>query len=359
MEQRALIAMSGGVDSSLAAKLMLDAGFSCIGCTMRLRAGDDAAEDPARACCTLEDAEAARGVAALLGIPFYVFNYRREFDEDVIQRFIRVYESGGTPNPCVDCNRCLKFGRLIRRAEELGCSWVATGHYARIEEQNGRFLLKKAADRTKDQTYFLACLTQEQLAHVKFPLGGLQKAQVRALAEDCGFRNARKPDSQDICFVPDGDYAAFMERYTGKTYPPGDFLLEDGTVVGRHRGAVRYTLGQRRGLNLAMGAPVYVCGKDMAENTVTVGPESALYSRSLRAEGMNWFPFDRLDAPMRVTAKTRYSQTEQAAVVRPLEDGSVLVEFDQPQRAVTPGQALALYDGELVVGGGTIVSAVK
>ena len=353
---RALIGMSGGVDSSLAAKLMRDRGFDCVGCTMKLF---DAEDGPDRPCCSLNDVEGARAVANRLGIPFYVFNFREEFRSQVIDRFIAAYEAGRTPNPCIDCNRHLKFGKLLRRAEELGCRWVVTGHYARVEEQNGRFLLKRAADPAKDQTYFLACLTQAQLAHVKFPLGDYTKAEVRELARQAGFVNAGKRDSQDICFVPGGDYAAVMEAYTGKTYPAGDYLDQSGNVVGRHRGAVRYTLGQRKGLDLALGTPVYVCAKDMERNTVTVGPDAALYSPGLRAEGMVWFPFDAPDGPLRCTVKTRHSQREAPATVRPLEDGGALVEFDAPQRAVTPGQAVVLYDGDIVLGGGTIGEAIS
>ena len=349
--------MSGGVDSSLAAKLMADAGFDCVGCTMKLFEAEDL-ETADRPCCSLNDVEDARAVAGALGIPFYVFNFREEFRSQVIDRFIASYEEGRTPNPCIDCNRYLKFGKLLRRAKELDCCWVVTGHYARVEERGGRFLLKRAADPAKDQTYFLACLTQEQLAHVRFPLGELTKDQVRRLARDAGFVNADKRDSQDICFVPDGDYAAVMEEYTGKTYPAGDYLDRDGRVVGRHRGAVRYTLGQRRGLDLALGEPVYVCAKDMEQNTVTVGPDSALYSPGLRAEGMIWYPFETPDGPLRCTVKTRHSQREAPATVRPLENGGALVEFDAPQRAVTPGQAVVLYDGDYVLGGGTIGSAI-
>ena len=254
----------------------------------------------------------------------------------------------------IDCNRRLKFGAMLQKAEALGCRWTATGHYARVEARNGRFLLQRAADPAKDQTYFLACLTQGQLARVKFPLGAYTKAEVRQLARQAGFANAGKRDSQDICFVPGGDYAAVMEAYTGKTYPGGDYLDQWGNVVGHHQGAVRYTLGQRKGLNLALGTPVYVFAKDMERNTVTVGPESALYSPGLRAEGMNWFPFEVPDGPLRCTVKTRHSQRETPATVRPLENGDALVEFDEPQRAVTPGQAVVLYSGELVLGGGTI-----
>ena len=355
--ERVIIGMSGGVDSSVAAYLMKKAGYECIGATMRLY--DSSTEEST--CCSLDDVEDARAVASRLGIRHYVFNFKDDFDRQVIQKFVTSYEQGLTPNPCIDCNRHLKFDRLLRRAQELGCNWVVSGHYAQIRQDpvSGRYLLYKAADRAKDQTYFLACLNQEQMAHILFPLGGLTKTQVRQIAQENGFVNARKRDSQDICFVPDGDYGAFLQRYTGKTYPEGDFLDLQGQVVGHHRGAACYTLGQRKGLGLAMGAPVYVCAKDMQRNTVTVGPGEALFSPALLAGDWNWYPFPTLTAPMRVTVKTRHSQFEQAATVYPEENGFARVEFDQPQRAVTPGQAVVLYDGDMVVGGGTITEALS
>ena len=355
--ERAIIGMSGGVDSSVAAYLMKKAGYECIGATMRLY--DSSTEEST--CCSLDDVEDAREVASRLGIRHYVFNFKDDFDRQVIQKFVTGYEQGLTPNPCIDCNCHLKFDRLLRRAQELGCNWVVSGHYAQIRQDpvSGRYLLYKAADRAKDQTYFLACLNQEQMAHIQFPLGGLTKTQVRQIAQENGFVNARKRDSQDICFVPDGDYGAFLQRYTGKTYPEGDFLDLQGQVVGHHRGAACYTLGQRKGLGLAMGAPVYVCAKDMQRNTVTVGPGEALFSPALLAGDWNWYPFPTLTAPMRVTVKTRHSQFEQAATVYPEENGFARVEFDQPQRAVTPGQAVVLYDGDMVVGGGTITEALS
>ena len=355
--ERAIIGMSGGVDSSVAAYLMKKAGYECIGATMRLY--DSSTEEST--CCSLDDVEDARAVASRLGIRHYVFNFKDDFDRQVIQKFVTGYEQGLTRNPCIDCNRHLKFDRLLRRAQELGCNWVVSGHYAQIRQDpvSGRYLLYKAADRAKDQTYFLACLNQEQMAHILFPLGGLTKTQVRQIAQENGFVNARKRDSQDICFVPDGDYGAFLQRYTGKTYPEGDFLDLQGQVVGHHRGAACYTLGQRKGLGLAMGAPVYVCAKDMQRNTVTVGPGEALFSPALLAGDWNWYPFPTLTAPMRVTVKTRHSQFEQPATVYPEENGFARVEFDQPQRAVTPGQAVVLYDGDMVVGGGTITEALS
>lgn len=355
MSEKALIAMSGGVDSSVAAYLTRQAGHDCIGAIMKLFHNEDAGIDCTRTCCSLEDVEDARGVARRLGIPFYVFNFSREFKAQVMDRFAAAYESGATPNPCIDCNRYLKFDRLLRRAMELGCGTVVTGHYARVEKREGRYLLKKALDESKDQSYVLYAMTQEQLAHVRFPLGELTKAEVRRFAEEQGFCNADKPDSQDICFVPDGDYAALLERYTGRAYPAGDFLDLEGRVIGRHCGAVRYTVGQRRGLGLSQGERVYVQGKDMEKNTVTVGPDQELYRRELLAGDMNWIAMDALTAPLRVKAKIRYRQVEQPATVYPEENGLNRIVFDAPQRAITPGQAVVLYDGDIVLGGGTVL----
>jgi len=357
--KKVLIGMSGGVDSSVAALLMKRAGFDCIGATMRLYDNRTLGQDPAGTCCSLDDVEDARSVARRLDIPFHVFNFRQDFEEKVIRQFIHCYEHGATPNPCIDCNRYLKFDRLLRRAMELGCDHVVSGHYARIlhHPETGRYLLYKAKDPAKDQSYFLACLDQYQLSHILFPLGELTKQEVRSIAEENGFINARKRDSQDICFVPDGDYAAFMARYTGKEYSPGNYLDLNGNVVGTHRGAVCYTLGQRKGLGLAMGEPVYVCAKDMEKNTVTVGPNQALFSAGLRAKDWNWYPFPALTQPMSVTAKIRHSQKDIPATVYPEAEGIARVEFETPQRAVTPGQAVVLYQDDLVIGGGTIVSS--
>ena len=350
---KALIGMSGGVDSSVAAWLTQAAGCECIGATMRLLP-----ENEDGSCCSIDDVEDARSVAFRLGIPFYAFNFSREFREKVMDPFVRCYQCGLTPNPCIVCNRYLKFDKFLHRATELGCDCIVTGHYARIAPVGDRLCLQKAVDEGKDQTYFLYSLTQEQLRRTRFPLGELTKAQVRQIAETQGFINARKKDSQDICFVPGGDYMAFLESYTGEKGIPGDFLDENGKVIGQHRGAAAYTIGQRKGLGLAMGTPVYVTGKDMAANTVTVGPNEALFHRALIAEDMNWMAFRELTEPIRCKAKARSRMAEQPATVFPLENGKCRVEFDDPQRAITPGQAVVLYDGDLVIGGGTIAEVV-
>lgn len=356
----ALIAMSGGVDSSVAAWLTLQQGLNGIGGTLRLFSNEVLPEEQDSSCCSLDDVEDARSVAFRLGMPFYVFNAAAQFREYVMDSFVRCYECGTTPNPCIDCNRHLKFGHLLQKALTLGCEYIVTGHYARIDRdrETGRYLLRKAVDATKDQTYFLACIDQEQLRHIRFPLGELTKAEVRKIAEEQGFINAKKRDSQDICFVPDGDYMNFLQRYTGKEYSPGDFLDASGKVVGTHRGAVAYTLGQRKGLGLAMGEPVYVCAKNMVNNTVTVGPNESLFRTTLRANNWTWFPFPHLTVPLRANAKARSRMTEQPATVYPEENGFCRVEFDEPQRAITPGQAIVLYDGDLVIGGGTITEVL-
>ena len=343
----ALIAMSGGVDSAVAAYLTQLEGLNCEGATMLLAPQELSPEEITRD---------ARSVAQRLGIPFHVVDFTQEFQEAVMDKFATCYECGLTPSPCIDCNRDIKFSAFLDWARDAGCDFIVTGHYAQVvyDPQLGRYLLKKAEDKAKDQSYFLYALTQDQLSRTRFPLGTLTKDRVREIAEAQGFVNARKRDSQDICFIPDGDYLSFLERYTGHSYAAGDFLDLEGKTVGQHRGAVAYTLGQRKGLGLAMGAPVYVCDKDMAANTVTVGPNEALYRTSLRAADWNWIAFPQPEALLRCMAKARSRMTEQPATVYPEENGVARVVFDQPQRALTPGQAVVLYDGDTVLGGGTV-----
>lgn len=352
-QEKAMIAMSGGVDSSVAAYLSLAQGLDCIGvtaqlCDRTLLGGAEPADNAAD----------ARSVAQRLGMEFMVLERTGLFCSQVVDDFVNAYREGLTPNPCIRCNKAIKFGSLLDAALAHGCRWIVTGHYARIrtDEKTGRSLLYKAADAAKDQSYFLAGLNQHQLSHTRFPLGELTKDQVRRIAQEQGFLNARKRDSQDVCFIPDGDYAEFIRRYTGVEFPSGAFLDLQGNEVGRHQGAIRYTLGQRKGLGLAMGTPVYVTGKDMASNTVTVGPNEALFTRELYAKDWNWIPFVSLTEPMAVSAKARSRHAGAPAIVYPHSDNTAQVVFDEPQRAITPGQAVVLYQGDMVVGSGTITA---
>ena len=342
--------MSGGVDSSVAAALMLEKGFQCVGVTLKLFNGESR-------CCSLADVNDARNVAFNLGIDHYVLNFTEEFDKQVIRHFVETYEQGATPNPCIECNRSIKFNLLLLRTRQLDFDILVTGHYARVTQDSvsGRFLLQKALDEKKDQSYVLYCLTQQQLQRASFPLGELSKQEVRKIAEERKFVNAAKGESQDICFVPNGDYGGFIEKYTGKTYPHGDIIDMEGRTIGRHRGIIRYTIGQRRGLGVAANTPVYVAAKSTADNTVTLGPDAALYSKSLNTCNINLIACEDLKKPMRVMVKTRYLQTAQSAVAEQTGDDSLYIEFDTPQRAIAPGQAAVMYDGDIVVGGGTIM----
>ena len=355
MTNKALIAMSGGVDSSVAAFLTKDMGYDATGITLKLFDNEDIGEKREKTCCSLDDIDDARRVCLKLGIPYYVYNFKDSFKENVIDRFIRAYENGTTPNPCIDCNRYLKFRRLYDRAALMGCDAIATGHYVRIERENGRYLLKKALDASKDQSYVLYMLTQEQLAHTQFPLGALRKAETRQLADSLGFFNARKPDSQDICFVPDGDYAAFIRRHTGKADAPGDFVDESGRILGRHKGIAHYTIGQRKGMGIPSNRPLYVKVIDSKSNQVVLSGNDALFSKQLTGENFKCITWEAPPRQFRCSAKIRYRQTEQPCEVTVEEDGSVQVLFDRPQRAITPGQAVVLYDGDTVLGGGTIL----
>lgn len=355
-EARALVAMSGGVDSSVAAYLVREAGLVGVGCTMKLYDNVDVGIPREHSCCSLDDVEDARAVAYRLGMQHYVFNFRDEFEKCVIANFIREYESGKTPNPCIDCNRFMKFGLLFDRAEILDCRYVVTGHYARIEKgPSGGFLLKKALDDTKDQSYVLYDMTQEQLAHTLLPLGGLRKTEVRGIAEREGFLNAGKPDSQDICFVPDGDYGKVIVERTGRAPLPGDFVDAAGRRLGTHRGIIYYTIGQRRGLGIASGEPLYVVKIRPETNEVVLGRDEELYSREAHIADVRWIAGAPPARRFRCHAKTRYRQQERAAELTVADDGSVTLLFDEPQRAITPGQAAVFYDGDIVLGGGKII----
>ena len=347
--------MSGGIDSSAVCMLLQEQGYDVVGMTLRM--WDLPAHFPTPGQTEPQHALEARELAERLGIPHHTLDIRKEFREEVVQSFIDEYMNGRTPNPCVMCNRYFKWKYLLSEADRLGCDFVATGHYARIEREGEKYVLKKALDETKDQSYVLYDLTQETLARVKFPLGSLRKTEAREIAAEAGLINARKHDSQDICFVPDGDYARFMEDFTGKHYPAGDFLDESGRVVGTHNGAVRYTIGQRKGLGISAETRLFVSGKNMAENTVTVGLESALFHSSLLADEWNWIAAPpAVGQPLPCTARTRYHQPERPATATLLPDGRVRVDFAAPQRAIAPGQAVVLYNGESVIGGGTILN---
>lgn len=358
MAHKVMVAMSGGVDSSVAAALLARQGFEVCGATLKLFSNKDVGfEASTRTCCSLADVQDARSVADALGFDHFVFNFGDRFKEEVIDRFASAYLSGATPNPCIDCNRYIKFDKLLERALFLNMDCVATGHYVRrdFDEKTGRWRLRKGRDPSKDQSYVLYAMTQAQLARTLFPLGDLTKEEVRVLAEESGLINADKPDSQDICFVQSGSYADFLENVLGLSSPPGDFVDLEGRVLGRHKGIIHYTVGQRRGLEMSFERPKYVVRKDVQANTVVIGDETDLYTDRFTVGDVNLIAIDALTEPVEAAVKTRYSQREAPATLSPLPGGQISVRFHEPQRAVTAGQAAVFYNGDIVLGGGTIL----
>ena len=348
-----LIAMSGGVDSSVAALIMKNQGNDCYGVTMKLHGKKD---ESIGGCVTTKDIEDARAICERIEIPYSVVDFSDDFDKYVINNFIEAYENGATPNPCIECNYRLKFDKLFEYGKERGYDKIVTGHYARIEydEKYGRRVLKKAVDVSKDQSYVLFRLTPHQLDNTLFPLGIYSKDEIRKMAEAAGFDISAKKDSQDICFIPDGDYVKFIEEYTKKSYPYGNFITADGKILGTHKGIIRYTVGQRKGLGLALPHSMYVTEKRLDTNEVVIGENEDLFKRELWADEISLSAVDSIDTPLKINAKIRYNQKEQPATVT-VENGLLHVVFDEPQRAICKGQSVVLYDGDTVIGGGRII----
>ena len=364
MGGRVVIGMSGGVDSSVAAAVLKEQGYEVIGVTMRLWDGEEVAGTFSEsACCSLSAVEDARRVAYQLGIDFRVMDFRKEFEGAVIDYFVSEYQAGRTPNPCIACNQYLKFDAMMKKTELLGAEWIATGHYAKVEydEDRERYLLKRAGADTKDQTYALYQLNQKQLSKTLFPLGAFaSKDEVRRMADRLNLPTAKKPDSQEICFIPDQDYAGFIQRRLGVSPVKGNFVDLKGRIIGEHQGITRYTIGQRKGLGIAFGKPMFVVKIDPEKNEVVLGEQGSEFSMGLLANQLNFIPFDTLDGELSVAAKVRYSARPASAVIQSAGDGKVRVTFEEPQRAITPGQAVVFYEenSDIVIGGGTILQSV-
>lgn len=352
--KKVMLGMSGGVDSSVSAYLLKKEGYDVIGVTLRL--WEETTHDDG--CCSLSAVEDARRVANKLEIPFYVLNMKEDFKEYVVNYFIKEYESGRTPNPCIACNRYIKFGALLDKAKSMDVDFVATGHYAIIEKEKDRYILKKSVDESKDQSYVLYNLTQQQLSKTVFPLGKYKKTEIRNIAKELGFNVANKPDSQEICFVEDNNHFNFVNKHSKNNPKKGEFLDTIGTVLGYHEGITKYTIGQRRGLGIVTGKPMFIIDIDEESNQVILGSNDDLFRDELIATDLNWISIEKLDKQLKVKAKIRYKAKEEDATISPLKDGNVIVKFDKPQRAITKGQSVVFYIENTVVGGGIIQSSI-
>ena len=350
--------MSGGVDSSVAAYLLKEQGYDVIGVTMQIWQEDKEYEEREGGCCSLSAVDDARRVADKIGIPFYVLNFRDSFKKNVIDYFIDEYMEGKTPNPCIACNKYLKFDELLKKAQGIGADYIATGHYAKIEEHNGRYILVKSDDDKKDQTYALYNMTQEQLAHTLMPCGEYTKDRIREIAKEIGLSVYNKKDSEEICFIPDNNHGRYISEARPLEVVPGNFVDKNGNVLGQHKGIVYYTIGQRKGLGIALGRPVFVTDINSRTNEVVLGPEEDIFKTDLVAKDVNFIAFDKLEEPVTVEAKVRYSGKPAEAVISPLKDGKVKVSFKEKQRAITKGQSVVFYQGNKVVGGGVIAGII-
>ncbi|PKM96384.1 MAG: tRNA 2-thiouridine(34) synthase MnmA [Firmicutes bacterium HGW-Firmicutes-1] len=356
-KNKVVVGMSGGVDSSVAAYLLKEQGYDVVGVTMQIWQDEDQeAVEENGGCCGLSAVDDARRVANALSIPYYVMNFKKEFSEHVIEYFVNEYIEGRTPNPCIACNRYVKWESLLQRSLSIGADYIATGHYAQIVKlENGRYALKKSATLAKDQTYALYNLTQEQLKRTLMPVGAYTKEEVRILAEKINLRIANKPDSQEICFIPDNNYGRFLEEYTGKKFEPGNFITTDGKVIGQHNGIIHYTVGQRKGLGLNLGKPGFVVEIRPETNEVVIGENEDVFSKRLLANNLNFMSIESIEGEVELEAKIRYSHQPAKCLIKMVAEDKIECIFEQPQRAVTPGQAIVFYDGDLVVGGGTII----